>query len=368
MSFWGGMAKGMEAGLAKKEREESRDEDQAWREKMHSYQLGRDKIADARAAKSSELAEFNTMMDLASKLRTGSLVSRVGGKVSKSSNASDTTSEHSLKVMYKEGASPDVLETFAQYGPTVLAEGVAAWEKYKAAAKDSPQFAQMTIDDFLEQSIATKVEEGKPNLDAMSMFGIDLDAQVGSTGLSRRDVLSELGTVPERWDVTYFNSDTVPEKIDVEGILDAVSDGIVLSFKMKAVSLSKELERANNESNPAKQQRMAEDKGYETIEAYRAALSKAHMEVSAVTERDKISLEAYELADPNLLLSKFYNNPGALNYKWGSLWDRKIKDRTYSSLEGLAEAIRSGNLNAHDYYILEENGQKSLRQVPIEKQ
>ncbi len=366
MSFWGGMAKGMEAGLAKREREEARDEDQAWREKMHSYQLGRDKVADARAAKSSELTEFNTLMGLADKLSAGSFGPTTGSTVSKSSRGSTATAEHSLKVMLREGASPDVLETFAGYGRIELDRATTAWGKYKEATKNHPQFTPMSIDDFLKQSIATKTEAERPNLDFISMLGVDLDSRVGSTDLTRREVLDGIATVPARWDVTYFNSSTVPDKTDVEAILKSATDGLVESLKMKAVSLGKKLARISEEQDEGKLQSIAEDNGYDNIEKYKDDLAEDYAAVGDVTGKDDISMEAYKLADPNLLLSKLWNNPGALNYKWGPLWDSKIKDRTYSSLDELYEAIRSENLNEYDYYILEEDGQKSLMQVPSE--
>ena len=343
MSFWGGVAKGFEAGEAKREREQTAKAKAAaaakakdWQQKMFDYRVKQDEAAASASANQLSFKNSLSVLDIMSTTaKNGSGAPKGAGKPKQSLEAS-------INILKTNGASDEVLSSFAGHGALALSKAVDAWDVYQSEIKDRPLGTVRTIDDFLTAAVATTNPGVEPDMvEAARVMGIseeELDNPMyKGTGYTWRDAINKKLGKESSTSVYFGPTGTTPDVFDpakaVKQANESVDGVLTAQISQNNVTLSS-LEVGTDQ--------------YKAVSAENARISQA-MEAM----KEGRPAEAIRLVGANALLPMLSNTPGSLEYNLGGGWDQAIDNVTFTNTEEYANAFAKGAVGVGDWVVVD---------------
>jgi hypothetical protein len=343
MSFWGGVAKGLEAGEAKREREQAREdqigarqEAKDWQQKMFDYRVKQDGAAASAAANQLSFKNSIAVLDL-----MGTTAKNVGG-APKGAGKPKQSLEASINILKANGASDEVLSSFAGHGALALSKAVDAWGVYQSEVKDRPSGTVRTIDDFLTTAVATANPGVEPDMaEAARVMGIpeeELDNPMyKGTGYTWRDAINKKLGKESSTSVYFGPTGTTPAVFEpakaVKQANESVDGVLTDQISQNNVTLSS-LEVGTDQ--------------YKAVSAENARISQA-MEAM----KEGRPTEAIRLVGANAMLPMLSNTPGSLEYNLGGGWDQAIDNVTFTNTEEYANAFAKGAVGVGDWVVVD---------------
>jgi|TARA_B110000881_G_C18600387_1_gene534678 hypothetical protein len=343
MSFWGGVAKGLEAGEAKREREQAREdqvgarqEAKDWQQKMFDYRVKQDGAAASVAANQLSFKNSIAVLDL-----MGTTAKNVSG-APKGAGKPKQSLEASINILKANGASDEVLSSFAGHGALALSKAVDAWGVYQSEVKDRPSGTVRTIDDFLTTAVATTNPGVEPDMaEAARVMGIseeELDNPMyKGTGYTWRDAINKKLGKESSTSVYFGPTGTTPDVFDpakaVKQANESVDGVLTAQISQNNVTLSS-LEVGTDQ--------------YKAVSAENARISQA---MKAMKEGRPA--EAIRLVGANAMLPMLSNTPGSLEYNLGGGWDQAIDNVTFTNTEDYANAFAKGAVGVGDWVVVD---------------
>ena len=379
MSFWSGIAKGLEAVEAKGERDRDRGDRldaraeqsaaqmraEAWQRSQQDYRAGQDRITNEYRASESEYARSQDTADAefrdrqqteiesqntftrrsasaAALSRSGtSRTNRTGTGGAGGTRGSATSTRplaHTLQFFQEQGGSEEALTNFAQYGKTVVSQAFDAYTKHVESMTDGPG-TPLSVDNFLATAMVATSEGEEPDWEKvaaqMGMTQTELNEPMsGEGGLTWKDTLRETLSGPK---VSAVFNQQVAEPLDttqVASLTSSASQGLSGSIEQMISVNNEQISKGFGDQN---------------------ALGRSSAELSSALEKldNGQPADAIRLAGPDAILSLMANAPGSVENHFGADWDNAIADRKFRSENELQLAIEDGRVNIGSYFVLD---------------
>ncbi len=325
MGFWQGMNEGLTYVLDKKAAEASEEKQYAFRREEYQRQL-----IDGR---------MDSLFKVA--LERGAFAQ----------SASSTA--HELSVLRQLGASDDVLEKVAEYGPESLQEAVTKVQERQAAFAGTPlEFGPVQIDALLSTAVSTVSEGSNPDYNkAASLLGLnpeDLDKPFAG-GMTYEDILKGALTNPPTRKTTFID---VPKgkpltTTDISTIQDGANKNLGDSLNVDKITTQSQATAIREKEAAGSILTEEEMRLRDTLNARLVQIDKASEELKKGS-----SMAAIEIAGGQAIMPYLMNNPIALEYSFGAGWDSAIQSYVFASEDALREAASQGKVRPGDVVIV----------------
>lgn len=267
----------------------------------------------------------------------------------------DTTGlNHNLTVLKGLGASDEVLEKIAAWGPAAAQTAVEQIASYREKYAGTPMaIGPAEINAVLGSGVAT-VEPGKvPDFEsAAALYGIDPEKldEPFLGGFTAREVLGRALTTRPETRVTFI-TEPPGEALsveDVNNIEKAATKNLSDSLQTRSVSEAQELQALTEKKRQGISLTEEETKRESLLQNSLMLLEQAKKNLE-----DGSPMDAINLIGGQAIMPFIANNPNALNYNFGAGWQKAIQDNSYDSIEEVQAAKEQGKIKLGDIIILQ---------------
>jgi len=379
MGFWTGMANATKDRADRNERQDSRDQDQAQRDKMFAYNKAQDDLAIKRQTEQDGIAAEDRVLAGEDRLKaierqnnadrleifklttSGDITVGTGenGTGVSGGSGSGTQAQKNrlaLEVLTDFGADEDILAEFAGHGVDATVSAAESYQAYIESTKDYLNFTPVDVDTFLTTAIISSSPGTPPDLEAVRKAnGMTVEEfsspAYGDAGPSWSDLAAQRLARPTITN-SNFPSSSQPEGLtlsDLTSVKNTANDNVLDTLNIQVDNLKKQL--VNTEVGPERQ----------SISVEIAQLNEAARDLENNNPTAAISF-----VGANSILPVLSGLGRPLDYvsSLGSSYQNAIDNVTFATVE---DAGKSPNMKVGDWYVT--GGQiKQLESVEKQKE